>query len=44
MKNLNSKKLIKIDENKRNIKILVVSIIVNILLITLDLLKMFMEK
>ena len=44
MKNLNSKKLIKIDENKRYMKILLMSIVVNILLITLDLLKMFMEK
>jgi hypothetical protein len=44
LKNINSKKLIKIGENKRNIKILLMIIIVNILLITLDLLKMLIEK
>ena len=44
MKNFNSKELIKMGENKRNIKILLMIINIKILLITLDLLKMLIER
>lgn len=37
-------KIIKIGENERNMKILSKNIIVDILLITMDMLKMLMEK
>ncbi|MCJ7539036.1 MAG: hypothetical protein MUO88_05155 [Desulfobacterales bacterium] len=44
MKKKSVEKIIKIGENKRNMEILPKNIIVDILLITMDMLKMLMEK
>ena len=44
MKKKSVEKIIKIGENKRNMEILTKNIIVDILLITMDMLKMLMEK